>query len=104
VHLSAWDEELKPGETRFVRNFRVGDAETPAAELSVSGTSDNAAWCRGTPSGSRPASSRGEYGDTYNRRLTVTPGRRADRRRQVVITVTDAAGAKREQSFKLRVK
>jgi hypothetical protein len=27
--LQAWDEELKPGETSFVRDFRVNDAERP---------------------------------------------------------------------------
>ena len=102
--LSAWDEEVKAGETSFVRLFRVHDAETPAARLMVSGTSDSTTLVPDDDIKIESGEFKGQWGEAYNRRLTVTPaaGRKGDA--WITLTLSDAVGAKRHQTFRLKVK
>jgi hypothetical protein len=71
--LGVWDEEVKPGEKNFVRDFRVHDAETPADNLLISATSDNPALLPDANIKIESGEFKGEWGNVYNRRLTVTP-------------------------------
>lgn len=101
--FSVWDEELKPGETTFVRDFNIRDGETPAEKLLLSATSDTAEL---VPDGAIKIESgefKGQWGNVYNRRLTVTPLAGQKGRAVITVSATDADGSKRQQSFKLKV-
>jgi hypothetical protein len=101
--LSVWDEELKPGQTRFVRDFRVSDAETPADKLQISASSDNPALVPDADIIIESGEFKGDWGNVYNRRLTVTPIAGQKGEAWIVLTVKDADGAERQQRFRLRV-
>jgi hypothetical protein len=102
--LGAWDEVVKTGEEHFVRNFRVLDGETPAVQLVISATSDNPKLVPNTNIKIESGEFKGEWGDLYNRRLTVTPlaGQKGDA--WILLTLKDTAGAERQQRFRLSVK
>jgi hypothetical protein len=102
--FQVWDEEVKQGETSFVRDFRVNDAETSAGKLLISGVSDNAALVPNANIKIESGEFKGEWGNVYNRRVTATPvaGQKGDA--WIVLTVKDAQGAERQQRFRLRVK
>jgi hypothetical protein len=102
--LQAWDEEVKPGETNFVRDFRVNDAETPADKLLISATSDNPAFMPEANIKIESGEFKGEWGNVYNRRMTVTPIAGQKGEAWIVLTLKDADGAERQQRFRLRVK
>jgi hypothetical protein len=102
--LQAWDEEVKPGETSFVRDFRVNDAETPVEKLLISATSDNPAFVPTANIKIESGEFKGEWGNVYNRRVTVTPVAGQKGEAWIVLTVKDAQGAERQQRFRIRVK
>jgi hypothetical protein len=102
--LQAWEEEVKPEETSFVRNFNVRDAETPADKLLISATSDNTALVPNANIKFESGEFKGQWGDVYNRRVTVTPVVGQKGEAWIVLTLIDAAGAERQQRFRLRVK
>jgi hypothetical protein len=102
--LQAWDEEVKPDETSFVRNFRVNDAETPADKLLVSATSDNTALVPNADIKIESGEFKGQWGDVYNRRVTVTPVAGQKGEAWIVLTLKDADGSERQQRFRMRVK
>ena len=102
--LSAWDEEVKAGETSFVRLFGVHDAETPAARLVVSGTSDSTTLVPDVNIKIESGEFKGQWGEAYNRRLTVTPAAGLKGEAWITLTLSDAVGAKRQQTFRLKVK
>jgi hypothetical protein len=102
--LQAWDEELKPGETTFVRDFRVNDAETAGDKLLVSAISDNTAFVPSANIKIESGEFKGQWGNLYNRRITVTPVAEQKGEAWIVLTLKDADGAERQQRFRLRVK
>jgi len=102
--LQVWDEELKPGETSFVRDFRVNDDETPADKLLVSAMSDNPPFVPNANIKIESGEFKGQWGNVYNRRLTVTPVAEQKGEAWIVLTLKDTDGAERQQRFRLRVK
>jgi hypothetical protein len=102
--LQAWDEEVKPGETSFVRDFRINDGETPADKLLVSGMSNNPGLVPNANIKIESGEFKGQWGDVYNRRITVTPVAGQKGEAWIVLSLKDAAGAERQQRFRLRVK
>jgi hypothetical protein len=102
--LQAWDEEVKPGETRFVRDFRINDVETTADKLLISAMSDNPALVPDANIKIESGEFKGEWGNVFNRRLTVTPVAQQKGEAWIVLTAKDADGAERQQRFRLRVK
>jgi hypothetical protein len=103
-NFSVWDEELKPGETSLVRDFRVNDAETPADKLLISATSSNPAFVPNANIKIESGEFKGQWGNVYNRRVTVTPVAEQKGEAWIVLTLKDADGAERQQRFRLRVK
>lgn len=102
--LQAWDEEIKPGETSFVRDFRVNDSETPADKLLISAMSDNTALVPDANIKIESGEFKGEWGNVYNRRVKVTPVAEQKGDAWIVLTLKDSQGAERQQRFRLRVK
>jgi hypothetical protein len=100
--LGVWDEEVKPGEKNFVRDFRVHDAETPADKLLISATSDNPALLPDANIKIESGEFKGEWGNVYNRRLTVTPAAGQKGSARVTLTLRDAQGLQRQQTFRLK--
>jgi hypothetical protein len=47
---------------------------------------------------------KGQWGNVYNRRITVTPVAEQKGEAWIVLTLKDAAGAERKQRFRLRIK
>jgi hypothetical protein len=87
-----------------VRNFRVHDAETPADKLLISGKSDNTAFVSNAGIKIESGEFKGQWGDVYNRRVTVTPVAGQKGETWIVLTLKDEQGAERQQRFRLRVK
>jgi len=101
--LNVWEEDVKPGE-RFVRNFKVSDFQTPATGLKVRATSDNAELTPDSAIRVETGEFKDEWNNIYNRRLTVTPMAGQSGEAMITLTLSDADGATRQQSFKLKVK
>ncbi len=102
--FSVWDEEVKTGEKSFVREFRVNDLETPAAQLKLTASSSNTALVPNAGIKLESGEFKDQWGGVYGRRITVTPVSGQKGEALITVTATDTAGAKRQQSFKLRVK
>ena len=76
-------------------SFVVGDAETPAGQLTLSGSSDNQSIV--------PDAGIVFGGTGANRTVTVTPAPDANGTANITVTVTDADGAIRRRTFALTV-
>ncbi len=103
LDLSAWEDDIRSGDT-LTRNFRALDFETPASDLVVSLTSDNSALLPDSAMKAENGEFKGEYNELYNRRLIVTPAAGLTGEAHITVTLADADGAKRAQSFKVKVK
>ena len=101
--LSASEEEIQPGAS-LMRDFRVFDFETPVADLVVTAVSDNPALIPDSALKIESGGFKGEYGNVYSRRLTVTLAAGKTGEANVILTLADAGGAKRVQSFKVKIK
>lgn len=102
--LQAWDEQIKPGETSFVRNFRVSDAETPADKLRISALSDKPALVTDANIKIERGEFKDEWGGVYNRRIMVKPAAKQSGEAWIVLTLVDTEGAERQQRFRIKVK
>jgi hypothetical protein len=102
--FQVWDEELKPGGTSFARDFRVNDAQTPSDKLQITGMSDNTKFVPNANIKIESGEFKGEWGNVYNRRVTVTPLAGQTGEAWIVLTLKDADGAERQQRFRLRIK
>ena len=101
--LQAWDERLKPGETSFVCDFRVKDTETPFEELALTATSDHPKLIPDANIRIESGEFKGDYGNVYNRRLTVTPVAGEKGSAVILLTLRDAQGLTRQQAFRFKV-
>ena len=101
--LSAWEEEIRPGAS-LTRDFRVFDFETPVADLVMTAASDQPALIPDSALKIESGEFKGEYGNVYSRRLTVTPVAGKTGEANVILTLADAGGAKRVQSLKVKIK
>ncbi len=103
LDLSVWQYDAKAGET-ITTNFRVFDAETPAAKLLVKLSSDNSALIPDSAMKTESGEYKGEYGEMYDRRLSITPAVGQSGEANITVTLSDADGSEREQTFKVKVK
>jgi hypothetical protein len=103
IDIAAWDEELKAGETSFVRDFLVNDAETSADKLVVSAMSDDTQFVPNANIKIESGEFKGQWGNVYNRRVTVTPVAGQKGNAIIALTVSDAQGLKRQQTFRFKV-
>ena len=74
------------------------------ADLVVTAVSDHPALIPDSALKIESGEFKGEYGNVYSRRLTVTLAAGKTGEANVILTLADAGGAKRVQSFKVKIK
>src|SRR5687768_12690536 len=89
------DQATNEDNTTGALFFTIGDAETPAANLTVAGSSSNTTLV--------PNANIVFGGSGANRSVTLTPAANQNGKTTITITVTDAAGLIASDSFVLNV-
>ncbi len=95
--ISEIDDQSTNGDTPTgAISFTIGDAETPVGSLSVSGSSSNTTLV--------PGANIAFGGADANRTVTVTPAANRSGRAAITVTVADAEGNTKSESFLLTVR